>query len=164
MRVFRPRGPGGGNGRHARQDPAALPPPGQAQARWPAPAPAPRPVTLGAGASLRAGAAPDAGPAFTGLRLAGSGTPAATISLGGGCEIDVTRTLWLDDLAAAARDARDALTRHAREQEIRAARTPRFTGAEPKTGSGPPERTRQEQLAAYRRATQTGPSPEGGQM
>jgi hypothetical protein len=129
MRPFWKRGEPAG-GRHARQAPAAPPP---------APAPARPPLPLGAGAYLRPRAAPDSGPAFTGLRAAG-GTQAAVIHLGSGFDLDVTRTLWLDDLAAAARDARDALTRDAREvrqAQIRAATAPRFTPAEdPPEGRG----------------------------
>jgi hypothetical protein len=106
MKPFWRRDAGGaGAGRHARQAPPA-----------PQPAPAPRaPVGLGAGAYLRDGAGPDAGPSFTGLHEGPGGHLAAVIHLGGGVDVDVTRTLWLDDLAAAARDAKDALTRHARE-------------------------------------------------
>jgi hypothetical protein len=120
MGAFRKRN---GNGRHARPAPAPQPAP------QPAPPPARPPVTLGAGAYLRGGAAPDAGPAFTGLRTAPGEPLAAVICLGAGWAVDVTRTLWLDDLSAAARDARDALARDRREAEIRAAREPRFLPA-----------------------------------
>lgn len=110
MKPFWKRDAGGaGAGRHARQAPP-LPPPA-----LPAPPAARAPAGLGAGAYLRADASPDSGPSFTGLHAGPGGHLAAVIHLGGGVDVDVTRTLWLDDLAAAARDAKDALTRHARE-------------------------------------------------
>lgn len=76
--------------------------------------------TLGAGVMLAAGGPPDDGPVFAGLRSLGTGR-AAVISLGGGWCIDVTRTLWLDSLAAEIRDARDALMRDERETRKAAA-------------------------------------------
>jgi hypothetical protein len=76
--------------------------------------------TLGAGVRLVAGGPPDDGPVFAGLRSLGNGR-AAVISLGGGWCVDVTRTLWLDDLVAAVRDARDALMRDERETRKAAA-------------------------------------------
>ena len=112
-------------GRHSRQAAPAAPPAAPAPAPQPAPA---APVTLGAGARLTAGGPPGAGPAFTGFRPAPGGPPAAVISLGGGWEVEVTRAVWLDALAEAARDARDA-ARQARQAEIEAAGGPRFTPA-----------------------------------
>jgi hypothetical protein len=140
-------------GRHAAQRAPVAP-----QDAPVAPVPAP-PVTLGGGARLTVGGptppGPAFGPAFTGLRtLAGEDT-AAVIALGGGCEAEITRALWLDDLAAAARVARDALTRDVREHRAGS----RLIGVEPKTGPSPlTEKVQREQIAAYRHATESDPS------
>jgi hypothetical protein len=171
-------------GRHAAQRAPVAP-----QDAPVAPVPAP-PVTLGGGARLTVGGptppGPAFGPAFTGLRtLAGEDT-AAVIALGGGCEVAVTRALWLDDLAASARVARDALTRDVRDarkaetadsgqprrlnvrfttpttelaQQVAALYGHPLIGVEPKTGPPSlPEKVQREQIAAYRHATESDPS------